>query len=214
MVLVSPSIISADLSSLRDQIRKCDEAEPYSYHVDVMDGHFVNNITIGPGFTGAVRSCTERRIECHLMIDRPDKYYDRFLKAGANSILCHVESPMSIGNLFSSMKKASVDYGVVINPDTPLEKALPYLDGASILLVMSVYPGFSGQSFIPYVLDKVRKAREYIDQNSLETKIEIDGGINDSTGKLAVDAGADILVSGSYIFSGPIDEKVQSLRRL
>lgn len=213
-MLVSPSIISADYTNLREQIRQCDEGSPNSYHVDVMDGHFVNNITIGPGFTKAVNECTDKRLECHLMIDRPDKYYEQFLKAGADCLLCHVESPMSIGSLFSSFRKSGVDHGVVINPDTPLEKAIPFLEGASTLLIMTVYPGFSGQSFIPEVLDKVREARNYIDSKSLDTKIEIDGGINDVTGKLASEAGADILVSGSYIFGGPIKERVEILKRL
>lgn len=213
-MFVAPSIISADLTELREQIKKVDESSPFAYHVDVMDGHFVNNITIGPGFTKAVSSCTDTKIECHLMIDRPDKYYDKFLKAGADCLLCHVESPMSIGNLFNSFRKSGTEFGVVINPETPLEKALPHLEGASTLLIMTVHPGFSGQSFIPEVMDKVRDARKYIDSNALETKIEIDGGINDITGKIARDAGADIIVSGSYLFSGPIKEKMELLNSL
>lgn len=213
-MLVSPSIISADLTILKEQIRKVDESSPFSYHVDVMDGHFVNNITIGPGFTKAVSSCTDTKIECHLMIDRPDRYYEKFLDAGADSLLCHVESPMSIGNLFKALKKSDTEYGVVINPETPLEKALTYLEGASTLLIMTVHPGFSGQSFIPEVMEKVRAARKYIDSNGLKTRIEIDGGINDSTGKIARDAGADIIVSGSYLFSGPIREKMELLNSL
>lgn len=213
-MLVSPSVISADLTSLREQIETCDRASPYSYHVDVMDGHFVNNITIGPLFTSAVRKCTERRIECHLMIDRPDRYYEEFVSAGADSLLCHVESPVAVGKLFSELADRGIDYGVVINPETPLEKAFPYIDGASILLIMSVRPGFSGQSFMPEVLGKFSAAADYIREHSLKTKIEIDGGINDVTGKLARDAGAEILVSGSYIFSGNIAERMETLKNL
>lgn len=213
-MLISPSILSADFSALREDIIKCDRASPYSYHVDVMDGHFVNNITIGPGFTKALRSCTETPLECHLMIDRPDRYYGEFVKAGADILLCHVESPVSTGSLFKKFMDEGIPYGVVINPETSLDRALPFLEGSSILLIMSVHPGFSGQKFIPEALDKVKAAREYIDSNSLNVKIEIDGGINDSTGKLARDAGADILVSGSYIFGGNIEERAKLLKSL
>ncbi len=213
-MLVSPSLISADLTRLGDQISTCEKAAPFSYHVDVMDGHFVDNITIGHDFTAAVRKCTDRRIECHLMIDRPDRYYGRFVSAGASSLLCHVESPVAVGKLFKKFSDEGIDYGVVINPETPLESALPYLDGASTLLIMSVHPGFSGQGFMPEVLEKLKEASRYIHDNSLNVRLEIDGGINGETGPLARDAGAEIVVSGSYIFGGNILERIETLRNL
>ncbi len=211
---VSPSIIAADLTRLGEQISQCDAAGAFSYHVDVMDGHFVNNITLGTTFTAAMRKCTETEIECHLMIDRPDRYYEMFRAAGADTLLCHVESPMQVGSFFNRLKGENIPFGVVLNPETPFSKAVPYLENASIFLVMSVHPGFSGQKFIPDVLDKVSQARDYARDNSLDYMIEIDGGINNVTGKQAKDAGADILVSASYIFGGNIGERIGILKNL
>lgn len=213
-MLVSPSVISADLTALRDQIEECDKSSPFSYHIDIMDGHFVENIMSGPDFTKALRKCTDTNLECHLMIDRPDKYYRKFMDAGANTIMVHVESPMSVGKLFRELSANGIDYGVVINPETPLENALPYVHDASILLIMSVHPGFSGQKFIPEVLDKLTTAKNYIQENELKTLIEIDGGITDVTGKLAKEAGADILASASYIFGGEIGKRMEKLKNL
>ncbi len=213
-MFVSPSLISVDFTILRDQLHECDLEEPYSYHMDIMDGHFVNNITVGPSFVRAVRKITDRKIESHLMIERPDKFYPAFLDAGTDLFLIHIESPLSVGKLLKKMVQDGVEYGVVLNPETPFEKAIPFLPDASALLLMTVHPGFSGQRFIEDSLKKIGEARKYIDENSLPVKIEVDGGINDITARSAKKAGADVAVSASYIFRGNIRERIRILKSI
>lgn len=210
---VSPSIISADLRVLQSQVQECVKAGAESFHLDVMDGHFVPNITIGPEVVKAIRKSTDLALEAHLMVERPDKYYRNFHEAGADVLLVHYESPVNLVGLFQKMREEGIRYGVVINPETEFTEVSDLLDGAEILLIMSVHPGFSGQKFID-VLDKVSSASRYIKENGLSTKVEIDGGINYDTGSRAARAGADILVSGSYIFSGNIGERIKGLKAL
>ncbi len=214
MVEVSPSIISSDLSHLADEVLKCEEAGAGSFHLDVMDGHFVNNITMGPDLIRSIRKSTDLRLDAHLMIDRPDKYYKSFIDAGADVLLIHYESPVNTMELIKRLEHDNIRYGIVINPETEFEKVKVFLDNAEILLIMSVNPGFSGQKFIGDSLIKVSEAREFIKRNNLKARIEIDGGINDETGKLAVNAGADILVSASFIFKNGIYNPIKKLRDL
>lgn len=211
---VSPSVISLKFEELGDQIRQCDEAGAYSYHLDVMDGHFVPNLTMGPEIVKAIRRSTSRPLEAHLMIERPDKYYKNFIEAGSDVLLVHQECLVDFTRLIADIKDAGAGFGIVVNPDTPLSSVHKYLEHSSILLIMSVYPGFSGQKFIEAVLPKVTEARDYIKDHGLHTLIEVDGGVNNITGKKAVDAGADILVSASYIFSGNISERIEILKNL
>lgn len=213
-MLVSPSIISSNLPRLFDEIKQCEQAGATSFHLDVMDGHFVPNLTMGPEFVKAVRNSTKLPLEAHLMIERPDKYYKSFKEAGADILLIHYESPIDVLGLLKKLKDEGIDYGIVINPETPFENAVPFLDEAKIFLVMSVHPGFSGQKFIESVVPKIRAAREYIDSQNLSTMIEVDGGINFETGKIAVEAGCDILVSGSYIFSDDIRSRISNLKNI
>ncbi len=213
-MLVSPSVLSSDFGILKDQVLKCEEAGADSLHLDVMDGHFVPNITFGFDIIKTIRESTRLTLESHLMIDRPDKYYQKFLESGSDIMLLHVESPMNLGELLARMKKDGSRFGIVVNPETPVEHAFPFLEGAEILLVMSVHPGFSGQKFIEDSLVKLKEAKSYIQEHKLHTLLEIDGGINNVTGKRASEAGADILVSGSYVFSGNIMERISSLKRL
>ncbi len=210
---ISPSIISSDLSHLYDEIKKCEDAGAKSFHLDIMDGNFVDNITMGPDLIKAIRKSTDLRLDGHLMIERPDKYYKDFIDSGINILLIHYEAPININELLSKLKDNNIRYGIVINPDTDVKKIFKFLDSAEILLIMSVYPGFSGQKFIESSLNKVKEAREFVDKNNYKTKIEIDGGINDKTGKLAIDTGADILVSASYIFNN-IKENIKKLKSL
>ena len=211
---VSPSIISAKLEDLGSEIAKCVEGGATSFHLDVMDGHFVPNLTMGPDLVKAVRRCTDLDLEAHLMLQNPDKYYRKFIDAGASIPLIHLEAPINTGLLIKKIRNEGNRFGIVINPETPLEKALPFLEDASLLLIMSVHPGFSGQKFIEDAVDKIREARSYIDRHKLETSIEVDGGITLDTAKICRDAGADIVVSASYIFSGEVTEKVRLLTRL
>ncbi len=213
MVEISPSIISSDLSHLYDEIKKCENAGAGSFHLDVMDGNFVNNITMGPDLIKAIRKSTDLRLDGHLMINRPDKYYKTFVDSGIDVLLIHYETPININEFLNKLKENNIRYGIVINPDTYVEKVFKFLDSSEILLIMSVYPGFSGQKFIDLSLNNIKKAREFIDKNNYKTKIEIDGGIDNKTGKLAVDAGADILVSASYIFKN-INENIKNLKSL
>jgi len=213
MVEISPSIISSDLSHLYDGIKKCENAGAGSFHLDIMDGNFVDNITMGPDLIKAIRKSTDLRLDGHLMINRPDKYYQTFIDSGIDVLLIHYETPVNINEFLNKLKNNNIRYGIVVNPDTNVEKVFKFLDSSEILLIMSVYPGFSGQKFIESSLNNVKKAREFIDKNNYKTKIEIDGGINDKTGKLAVDAGADILVSASYIFKN-INENIKNLKSL
>ncbi|AKA48492.1 ribulose-phosphate 3-epimerase [uncultured archaeon] len=212
-MLVSPSIISSDLRVLQNQIEECERHGAASFHLDVMDGHFVPNLTMGPDIVKAVRKSTELPLEVHLMIDRPDRYYTKFAESGSDILLIHYESPVNLRGLFNNMKNEGLKYGLVINPGTEFREVSDLLDGTEILLIMSVHPGFSGQKFID-VTDKISEASAFIKDNGLGTKIEVDGGINLETGKKSAKAGADILVSASYIFSGTIKERIGSLKRL
>ena len=213
-MLVSPSIISSKLENLGDQITECDRAGVFSYHLDVMDGHFVPNLTMGPDLVRAVRRCTKKTIETHLMIERPDKFYKPFIEAGSDILLVHHECLVDLRKLISDIMDENAKFGLVINPETPFEKVRDLIDEAEILLIMSIHPGFSGQKFMDSILPKIAEAKKYIRDQGLSTKIEIDGGVNDETGKKCADAGADILVSATYIFSGKIGERINKLQVL
>ena len=195
---IAPSILSADFAHLaRDVARVADAAD--LLHVDVMDGHFVPNLTLGPLVVEALRPETDLFLDCHLMVDNPDVLLADFVKAGADRCIVHVE----LGDprpLFDEMRALGTGVGITLNPDTPVDDVLPYLADVDLLLVMSVRPGFGGQSFIPEVLEKVRVARRVIEEEGLAVEIEIDGGINVETAPLAVAAGVDILVAGSAVF--------------
>ena len=198
---IAPSILSADFSRLGAEVARI-AGEADLLHVDVMDGHFVPNLTIGPPVVASLRPQTELFLDCHLMVDNPDVLLDDFAQAGADRCIVHVE----LGNprpLFDRMRTLGMGVGLVLNPPTEVDAVLPYLDEIDLLLVMSVNPGWGGQSFIPEVLDKVRIVRKEIDARQLAVEIEIDGGINVETAHLAAEAGCDVLVAGSAIFHAP-----------
>ncbi|MGC8608493.1 MAG: ribulose-phosphate 3-epimerase [Thermoplasmata archaeon] len=207
---VSPSIMSAHLESLGRDIAECEKAGVFSFHLDVMDGHFAPNISMGPDFYGMLKRITNVPVESHLMLERPDSYYDRFTDHDRDTVLIHYESPIDVLGLLKRMKGENVRYGIAINPETPFEKVADLISEADILLIMSVHPGFSGQKFID-VSDKIRNASEYIRREDLKTKIEVDGGINGETAKKIRESGADIAVSASYIFGGIIGERIRAL---
>jgi ribulose-phosphate 3-epimerase len=198
---IAPSILSADFACLAAEVeRVADEAD--LLHVDVMDGHFVPNLTIGPPVVAALRPRTELFLDCHLMVDNPGVLLEEFAEAGADRCIVHIE----LGDprpLFDDLRARGVGVGLTLNPETPVETVLPYLGEVDLLLVMSVHPGFGGQKFLPEVLDKVRVVRQAIDEASLPVEIEIDGGIKVDNAHDAVAAGVDILVAGSAIFAQP-----------
>ncbi|MEO0281379.1 MAG: ribulose-phosphate 3-epimerase [candidate division WOR-3 bacterium] len=207
-IQIIPSLLSIDLNNLQRSIASIPSSVKI-LHLDVMDGHFVDNITFGPHFVKVVRELTDRYLDVHLMIENPDKYYDRFIDSGATHISFHIETTKDPVLLIKRLKKRKVKAGIVLNPETELERITPYLNFVDYVLVMSVHPGFAGQKFLKYTLKKVKKLK--ILRGNRKYKIEIDGGINDKTGKDAIKAGADWIVSGSYLFNGDIRKNLKRI---
>jgi ribulose-phosphate 3-epimerase len=198
--VIAPSILSADFARLGSDIKDVEAGGAGLIHVDVMDGHFVPNITIGPEVTRAVRRVTQLPVDCHLMIEEPDRYVAAFAKAGADMISVHVEVARHLDRTVAAIKDAGAKAGVVLNPATPLESLSEILPFADFVLLMSVNPGFGGQTLIPAVLDKARRLRTWIDRLGIATRIEIDGGVTlENLGEVAA-TGVDMIVAGSAIF--------------
>ncbi len=200
-IKVAPSLLSADFSRLGEEIRAVEAAGADIIHVDVMDGHFVPNITIGPLIVEAARRSTKLPLDVHLMITNPELYIADFAKAGADYITVHVETAYHLHRLVQSIKGHNrVKAGAVLNPATPLSSLDHVLPDLDMVLIMSVNPGFGGQSFIPSAMDKIRQLRKRIDELGLSIEIEVDGGVKPENAAGIADAGADILVAGSAIF--------------
>jgi len=200
---IAPSILSADFSKLGEEIAKVEAAGAALIHVDVMDGHFVPNITIGPPVVKSIRKATRLPLDVHLMISDPDKYIPAFVDAGANILTVHAESTVHLDRTLSFIRSHNIAAGVALNPATPVQAIESVLDGADLVLVMTVNPGFGGQKFIPYTVGKIRTVREWIETRRLRCVIEVDGGIDVDTLTEVVKAGAEILVTGSAVFQAP-----------
>jgi ribulose-phosphate 3-epimerase len=207
---IAPSILSADFACLAKSV---DAVAPEAdlLHVDVMDGHFVPNLTIGPPVIKSLRSRTDLYFDCHLMVDNPRDFLDDFAAAGANGCSVHVELS-DVVPLFGEMRRLGLDVGLAVNPETPVEACLPHLPHIDLLLMMTVHPGFGGQEFIAEVMDKVKVAREEIDRRDLKVALQVDGGINTETAPIAAAAGADVFVAGSAIFHA--DDPLKAAKRI
>jgi len=213
MKIIAPSILSADFSKLGDEIRAVEKAGADWIHVDVMDGHFVPNITMGPIVVEAVKRVTSLPIDVHLMIENPDAYIPDFVKAGADYISVHAEAGAHLNRTIQLIKECGAKAGAALNPSTPLESIEWVLEYLDFVLIMSVNPGFGGQAFIPNALDKIRTLRKMIDDNGYSTIIQIDGGVNRNTIKEISDAGTDSFVAGSAIYgSSDYEETISAFK--
>lgn len=212
MIKIAPSILAADFSKLAEEVKEVEAAGAELIHIDVMDGHFVPNITMGPIVVEALRPVTTLPLDVHLMIENPDAYIPAFAKAGADYITVHVEACRHLHRTLQLIRSHGVKSGVVLNPHTPVETILHVLEEVDMVLFMTVNPGFGGQKFIDAVLPKVKQLSSIIQEKELPIEIEIDGGVNEETIVPCVEAGATILVAGSAIFNAP--DRAEALNRI
>ena len=214
-IKISPSILSADFSQLGNEIKRLEEGGADLIHVDVMDGHFVPNLTIGPPVIKALRNYSTLPFDVHLMISPVHKYIKDYAESGADIITIHPEATDDLKLSVNLIKKLNKKVGLSLNPDTPIDKIKKFLSSIDLVLIMSVYPGFGGQKFIPNVIDKIKELKNIKKKENMKFDIEVDGGINFDNSKLLIEAGANILVSGTTIFknnNGNIKKNIETLK--
>jgi len=211
MILISPSILSADFSNLRAEIEALEDAGADMIHIDVMDGHFVPNLTFGPPVIAALKKCTSLPFDVHLMIDQPEKWIQTYVDAGANLITVHPEATTHLDRTISQIKSCGIKAGVSLLPTTQINVLDFIIDKIDLILIMTVNPGFSGQKFMTNQLKEISTISSIIKEMGII--LAVDGGINDETGKLCTQAGANMLISGNYIFTGNYKERINSLKK-
>jgi len=202
-VKLAPSILSADFAHLGDAVQAVERAGADWVHVDVMDGHFVPNLTFGPKMVADLHKATALPLDVHLMIDRPDDWVDRYVEAGATYVVVHIEAVKDVRGTLARIRKRGARAGLTLNPETPADAVIPFLSDIDLLLVMSVHPGFGGQKFIEGALDKVRLVRRALDERKVSAELEVDGGIKIDNAARVAEAGASVLVAGSAVFEDP-----------
>lgn len=214
MIKLAPSILSADFAKLLEDVKKVEKAGCEYLHIDVMDGHFVPNITLGPGIVKSLRKDVNMVFDTHLMIENPDNYIKDFVDAGSNLIVVHVEACRHLHRTIQNIKSHNVKAGVALNPGTPIETIKHVLQDVDMVLVMTVNPGFGGQSFIESMIGKIKELKQLIDEKNLNVDIQVDGGIKPSNINQVVEAGANVIVAGSAIFNSEnIEETVKLMRK-
>ena len=209
---IAPSILSADYANFESELKKLEATGAEYVHIDIMDGHFVPNISFGAGVVASMRPHSRLVFDCHLMVSNPEHHIDDFARAGADIISIHAEATPHIHGALQKIRAAGVKASVVINPGTPVEVVKNVLNLVDQVLVMTVNPGFGGQAFLPETMDKVRELVILREVNQLDFDIEVDGGIDDETIGIAKEAGANVFVAGSYVFKGDVAHQVQTLK--
>lgn len=212
MVKIAPSILAADFSRLGKEVARCDSGGADYVHVDVMDGAFVPNLTMGPPVIAAIRSASRLPFDVHLMVQHPRRSAEDYVRAGANLLTIHLEAEEEVPETLREIRDLGVKPGIAIKPSTTFEAVKPYLDQVDLLLIMTVEPGFGGQQFLMEVLPKIEEARAFLEESDLDIELEVDGGIDDVTAGYAAKAGADVFVAGTAVYAGRVKERVARLR--